>query len=87
MDDGKYRLSAISAEGAGRSQQMSPVYAVMVCLAMIILLQTLLLNIAVEGYLGGVIKVILPATAASGLCFAGTCWLTACIHRTGKSTG
>lgn len=86
MDNGHDRLGASAQEATRRVQQMSLVHAVMVCLAMLILLQTLMLNIAVEGYLGGVSKVIFPATVVSGLCFAGSCWLTAYIHRTRKPT-
>ncbi len=85
MDNRHNHLGASMQEGADRGQQMSLVHAVMVCLAMLILLQTLMLNIAVEGYLGGAGKVIVPATAGSGLCLAASCWLTAYIHRAGKS--
>lgn len=82
MDDRHDRVASTEQDQAGRRQQMSLVQAVMVCVVMLILLQTLMLNIAVEGYLGGVEKVILPATVGSALCFAGSCWLIAYIRRT-----
>ena len=85
MDHGQNPITTNASEDAGRAQQMSLIYAVMVCLAMLILLQTLMLNIAVEGYLGGTGKVVVPATACSGLCFAGSLWLTAYIRRMGRS--
>ncbi len=51
---------------------------------LLILLQTLFLNIAIEGYMGGVSDVILPATAGSGLCLVGSLWLTAFVYKIGK---
>ena len=60
---------------AVRTQQMTLIYAVMVCLFLLILLQFLLLMVAVEGFLGGRWAVLLPATSASGICFGGACWL------------
>ena len=86
MDHGQNPITTNASEDAGRAQQMSLIYAVMVCLAMLILLQTLMLNIAVEGYLSGVTKVIFPAAVASGLCFAGSCCLIAYIRRAEKPT-
>lgn len=86
MDDRHNRLGLSTPRRAGRQQQMSVIYAVMVCLAMLILLQTLMLNIAIEGHLGGVRKVIFPATLGSGLCFAGSCRLSAYLQHVGKST-
>ena len=83
MDNGKNHLAAAAPVGADRGQQMSLIYAVMVCVAMLILLQTLMLNIAIEGYLGGVSKVVIPATIGSGLCLAGSLWLTAYVRRMG----
>ncbi len=84
MDHRKNSVTAPTPTGADRSQQMSLIYAVMVCVAMLILLQTLMLNIAIEGYLGGVSKVVIPATIGSGLCFAGSCWLTVYVRRMGR---
>ena len=47
MDHGQNHIATRAPEDAKRAQQMSLIYAVMVCLAMLILLQTLMLNIAV----------------------------------------
>ncbi len=66
---------------AVRTQQMTLIYAVMVCLFLLILLQFLLLMVAVEGFLGGRWAVLLPATLASGLCFGGACWLIGYVLR------
>ena len=60
---------------ARRAQQMTLIYAVMVCLVILIFLQLLLLVVAVEGFQGAHRDVVIPATIASGLCFAGGCWL------------
>ena len=75
MDNGYHRLKSPLAEQAKRWQEMSQIYAVMVCVALLILFQTLLLNIAIEGFLGGADKVITPAVIGSGVCFCASCWL------------
>jgi len=74
-------MNQTSADRTERWQQLSLVYAVMVCLVLLILLQTLMLNIAVEGYLGGVDKVLLPATVGSGICLACSIWLVSYVFR------
>jgi hypothetical protein len=64
-------MNRASAESrARRAQQMTLVYAVMACLAVVVVLQFLLLGVAVEGYLGGRRGVLLPSTLASGVCLA-----------------
>jgi hypothetical protein len=60
---------------ARRTQRITLVYAVMTCLAILVVLQFLLLNVAVEGYLGGHRELLWPCTLASGLCFAVACGL------------
>jgi hypothetical protein len=60
---------------AQRAQQMSRIYAVMVCLGSLIFVQFLLLTVALEGYLRGHIEVTLPTALVSGLCCAAAYWL------------
>lgn len=60
---------------AQRAQQMTVIYAVMTCLVLLIVIQFLLLMVAVEGFQGGRAGVLIPATAASGVCFAAACWV------------
>jgi hypothetical protein len=49
---------------------MTAIYAVMVVLLMLILLQFLLLSVAMEDFLSGKGTVMIAATIGSGLCFA-----------------
>jgi hypothetical protein len=60
---------------AERTQQMTLIYTVMVCLASLIFVQFLLLTVALEGYLGSRGGVVSPTALVSGLCFAAACWL------------
>ena len=60
---------------AQRAQQMSLIYTVMVCLAILVFVQFLLLTVALEGYLGGRAEVALPTAVVSGLCYAAAYWL------------
>lgn len=60
------------AEGA---QEMTRIHTVMICLMILIAIQFLLLMVAVDGFLGGRREILVPAAAASGLCFGGACWL------------
>ncbi|HEY7493071.1 MAG TPA: DUF6755 family protein [Candidatus Tectomicrobia bacterium] len=60
---------------AKRTQQMSLIYTVMVCLASLVCVQFLLLTVALEGYLGASGGVAIPTTLASGFCFVVVCWL------------
>src|SRR5262245_26295078 len=52
---------------AQRAQQMALIYTVMECLVSLIFVQFLLLTVALEGYLGGRVAVILPTALRSGL--------------------
>ena len=58
-----------------RSRQMTAVYAVMVSLLFLVLLQFWLLGNAIEGLLAGRRGIIFPAAAVSGLCFLAAFWL------------
>ncbi|HSD28556.1 MAG TPA: DUF6755 family protein [Vicinamibacteria bacterium] len=60
---------------ARRAQEITLVYAVMACLAILVVLQFLLLSVAVEGFLGARPEVLFPSTLASGACFAAACAL------------
>jgi hypothetical protein len=58
-----------------RSQHMTAIYAVMVAILILILIQFLLLMIALEDYLSGQRTVLAGAALGSGLCFAASCRL------------
>jgi hypothetical protein len=58
-----------------RAQQITLIYAVMMCLLIVVVAQFVLLMVSVESFLGGKREVLLPATLASGVCFAGATWL------------
>jgi hypothetical protein len=60
---------------AQRAQQMSLIYTVMVCLAILVFVQFLLLTVALEGYLGGRAEMASPTAVVSGLCCAAAYWL------------
>ena len=60
---------------AERSQGMTVVYAIMVAVILLILLQFLLLMVALEDYLSGSRGLLWGAAGGSGACFAGACWL------------
>ena len=60
---------------AQRAQQMSLIYTVMICLAILIFVQFLLLTVALEGYLSGSAEVALPTAVVSGFCCAAAYWL------------
>ena len=82
MDDRKYsRMSERSEKRTNDFQRSTHLNTVMVCLAFLILLQTLVLNIALDGYMGDRPNVILPAVIISGLCFSGSCWLVRSVFR------
>jgi hypothetical protein len=51
------------------------IYAVMVAILTLILVQFLLLMVALEDFLSGRLHVVRAAALGSGLCFAGACWL------------
>ena len=58
-----------------RAQQVTALYAVMACLALLVGVQWILLSVAVDGFLGARHDVLGASTAASGLCFAAACWV------------
>ena len=60
---------------AERAQGMTVVYAIMVAVILLILLQFLLLMVAIEDFLSGSRALLWGAAAGSGACFAGACWL------------
>jgi hypothetical protein len=51
------------------------IYAVMVAILTLILVQFLLLMVALEDFLSGRLHVVRAAALGSALCFAGACWL------------
>jgi len=69
---------------AERARQMTLIYAVMLCLMILIVIQFLLLMVAVDGFMGGRGDILLPAAGASGLCFLAACWLIRYIAAVGK---
>jgi hypothetical protein len=58
-----------------KAQEITLVYAVMTCLLFVVVAQFVLLLVSVEGFARGQRDVLLPATLASGACFAGATWL------------
>ena len=58
-----------------REREMIRIHAVLAGVIFIILFQFLLLMVAVDGALGAGGSRLLPTALASGLCFAGACWL------------
>ena len=60
---------------AERAQGMTVVYAIMVAVMLLILLQFLLLMVALEDFLSGSRALLWGAAAGSGACFAAACWL------------
>jgi hypothetical protein len=58
-----------------RAPQMASIYAVMLCVFILLFLQFLMLTAALEGYLGGKQLFILPTVVVSGLCCALACKL------------
>ena len=60
---------------AERAQGMTVVYAIMVAVILLILLQFLLLMVAIEDFLSGSRALLWGAAAGSGACFAAACWL------------
>jgi len=57
------------------AQQMASIYAVMLCVLILLFLQFVMLTAAVEGYFGGERGVILPTAVASGICCGLACKL------------
>ena len=58
-----------------RSRSLTAIYAVMVSIMLLILLQFLLLMIALEDFLSGNRSILWAAAGASGFCFVTSCWL------------
>ena len=75
MGDGIPEIIPTRRVRAERSQNMTVIYAVMVSIMLLILLQFLLLMVALEDFLSGNRAVLWGATAGSGLCFTAACWL------------
>lgn len=60
---------------AERTRSLTVIYAVMVSIMILILLQFLLLMVALEDFLSGHRAILWGAMAASGSCFVAACWL------------
>ena len=75
MGDGYPEIIPTRRVRAERSRSMTAIYAVMVSIMLLILLQFLLLMVALEDFLSGNRAVLWGATAGSGLCFMAACWL------------
>jgi protein-S-isoprenylcysteine O-methyltransferase Ste14 len=60
---------------AERSRGMTIIYAVMVAIMILIVIQFLLLMVALEDFLSGSRTVLSGAALGSGLCFGAACWL------------
>ena len=58
-----------------RPQQMASVYAVMLCVLILLFLQFLMLAAALDGYLAGKQLFVMPTAVASGICCAFACKL------------
>ena len=58
-----------------RAQQMTSVYAVMLCVLILLFLQFLMLAAALDGYLAGKQLFVLPTAVASGICCGLACKL------------
>jgi hypothetical protein len=54
------------------AQQVTLIYAVMMCVVVLLLMQFFLLMVAVEEFMGGRAQVLWPAAFASGVCFVGS---------------
>ena len=60
---------------AQRTREMAVIYAVMVGVVLLIVIQFLLLMVALEGFAAGHWGILGPAAFGSFACFAGSCWL------------
>ena len=56
-------------------QEITLIYAVMSCLLIVVVAQFVLLLVSVESFLRGERTILIPATLASGVCFAAATWL------------
>ena len=75
MGDGVPEIIPTRRVRAERSRGMTAIYAVMVAIMILILLQFLLLMVALEDFLSGSRALLWGAAAGSGACFAAACWL------------
>ena len=75
MGDGIPDVINTKRQRAERSRNLTVIYAVMVSIIILILLQFLLLMVALEDFLSGNRSVLTAAAGGSGACFAGACWL------------
>jgi len=71
----------VRREQAERARGMTVIYAVMVSIVLLIVLQFLLLMVSVEGFMAGRGQVLLPSALGSGLCFIASCRLIGYIAR------
>jgi hypothetical protein len=75
VGDGHSEVINTRRARAERSRGLTAVYAVMVAVIILILLQFLLLMVALEDFLSGNRAVLWGSAAGSAVCFAGACWL------------
>ena len=75
MGHGHPEVINTSRVRAERSRGMTVIYAVMVAIMILIIIQFLLLMVALEDFLSGRPTVLSGAAIGSGLCFAAACWL------------
>ena len=81
MGDGHSEVVPTRRARAERSRGLTAVYAVMVAVMILILLQFLLLMVALEDFLSGSRVVLWASAGGSAFCFAGSCWLVRYLSR------
>ncbi len=75
MGDGLPEIIPTRRIRADRSRRLTVIYAVMVAILTLILVQFLMLMVALEDYLSGRMHVARAAALGSAFCFAAACWL------------
>lgn len=75
MGDGLPEVVPSRRVRADRTRRMTVIYTVLTAILVLVLLQFVLLMAALEDFLSGHRAVLLGAAAASGACFAGSCWM------------
>jgi len=75
VGDGLSEVMPTRRVRAERARNMTVVYAVMVSIMILILIQFLLLMVALEDFLSGHRVILWAAAVGSGFCFVGSCWL------------
>lgn len=75
MGHGNGQMTSARQEQAQRARELTAIYAVMCCLLFLLVIQFVLLMVGLEGFMAGHERVLLPAAAGSGICFAAACWL------------